>query len=630
MYTEEERAKWRERVARWRNGEQVYDAGRIVEKSDNTSVQKQEPIQPIKRDFIAEATRKHAAEAIGPDTRSQYQREQSQSAKQYANQQYQKAKDDAKRAEGMEQLMKTISPSTYVEAATGQDLGTAGRLITDAAAFGFPGAAKSIAGSTMQYGRKFLLSQMMRPLNKNMPSVAARFRNQEWSNFLSTTNGDNYYRIARNAKMLNPDEKYFFSHTTPWEEFSGLGSEFPSGAKRLYEFPTKTFGKLNATTHKGLETPESVVDMGTKHLLYGNTSSGLRGPVRVLSDKNAELLEMDPFINGTLERPRLPNGFYDKNPNYENIYLGNQTTIDGNTANQALQNATHTVYYPTQGGVQKELYLIPRKISTPTQISWEDAQKPLSAKQIFPNETGKGWLNATADRLGVNVNHYYNNVITPEELIKAVKSNGYESFISGKTFTEPAYIPSGFPYGLDKAKILMPYEEIRKMPMMAKYADLPEAEFRKIADDLIGSHEFIHWWNRQLAKNINSGRMKVPSGYQPHELTWIGDNLPAGIDEKALGKTLGYMSEMNGTESNARLGQIFNAFGIKKGQLQPQHLNLAQKFYRKVFPDNQMSIFLNAIKDKDALVKFANENAGTLFGTGATITTASNTNKYAE
>lgn len=40
MFTEDERAKWRERVARWRNGEQVYDAGKIVEKSDNTSVKK--------------------------------------------------------------------------------------------------------------------------------------------------------------------------------------------------------------------------------------------------------------------------------------------------------------------------------------------------------------------------------------------------------------------------------------------------------------------------------------------------------------------------------------------------------------------------------------------------------------
>lgn len=162
----------------------------------------------------------------------------------------------------------------------------------------------------------------------------------------------------------------------------------------------------------------------------------------------------------------------------------------------------------------------------------------------------------------------------------------------------------------------MPYEQIRKMPMMAKYANLPEAEFRKVTDDLIGSHEFIHWYNRQLAKNIKSGRMKTPKGYQDYELTWNGENLPDGIDPDALGEMQSYISAGNGTEPNARLGQLFNAFNIKKGQFAPQHINLAKKFYRQVFPDNQMSLFLNAIKDKDALVKFANRNTGTLFSTG--------------
>ena len=38
-----------------------------------------------------------------------------------------------------------------------------------------------------------------------------------------------------------------------------------------------------------------------------------------------------------------------------------------------------------------------------------------------------------------------------------------------------------------------------------------------------------------------------------------------------------------------------------------------------------MSTFLNAIKDKDAFIKFANRNAGTLFGTSTAVTAA---NKY--
>lgn len=51
MFTEEERAKWRQLVARWKAGEKVFDAGKRVEKTDATTVQRQEPVQPIKREY---------------------------------------------------------------------------------------------------------------------------------------------------------------------------------------------------------------------------------------------------------------------------------------------------------------------------------------------------------------------------------------------------------------------------------------------------------------------------------------------------------------------------------------------------------------------------------------------------
>jgi hypothetical protein len=62
--------------------------------------------------------------------------------------------------------------------------------------------------------------------------------------------------------------------------------------------------------------------MGKKHLLFGNTSSGSRGPVRVLSDKNAEYLGTSPYKLGISERPTV-NGMYDKSPVYEDIHMGN-------------------------------------------------------------------------------------------------------------------------------------------------------------------------------------------------------------------------------------------------------------------------------------------------------------------
>lgn len=150
MFTEEERAKWRQLVARWKAGEKVFDAGKRVEKTDATTVQRQEPVQPIKRNFIAEAQRKHAAEIVGPDTRSSYQQKQSQAAKQYANQQYQKAKDDAKRAEGLKNLLTLTQPSTYIEAATGKDLGDAGRLATDLAIGGVTAIPKRISNKVIK------------------------------------------------------------------------------------------------------------------------------------------------------------------------------------------------------------------------------------------------------------------------------------------------------------------------------------------------------------------------------------------------------------------------------------------------------------------------------------------------
>ena len=192
---------------------------------------------------------------------------------------------------------------------------------------------------------------------KRMQTVQNAFRNQEWSNFLATQNGDNYYRIAKDAKLLNPEERYFISHTTPWEEFVNFG-EHASGAKRLYEFPTKTFGKLKSTTSNGIRTDYDVAEMGKNHLLYGNTASGQRMPIKILSDENANALGIDPTVIGVAERPLTKTGYYDNFPVYENIHLGNQTTIDGRTFNDAVINLPHQEYYPTDGGIQKVLHVI--------------------------------------------------------------------------------------------------------------------------------------------------------------------------------------------------------------------------------------------------------------------------------
>lgn len=116
----------------------------IILKNDNTSIQRPMIIQPIKRDFIAEAQRKHSAEAISQDNRTSDQRKRDDKEADYKHQQYQKAKDDQKRAEGFENLMKLTSPSTYAEAVTGEKLTPAGKLAFDVGVFGLAGGAKSL------------------------------------------------------------------------------------------------------------------------------------------------------------------------------------------------------------------------------------------------------------------------------------------------------------------------------------------------------------------------------------------------------------------------------------------------------------------------------------------------------
>ena len=264
MYSEEEVKQWRDRVARWKRGEQVYDAGKpIVEKTDNTTVQRQEPIQPIKRNFIAEAQRKHAAEAVGPDNRSSYQQKQSQAAKQYANQQYQKTKDDAKRAEGLEQMMKTISPSTYVEAATGQDLGTAGRLITDAAFFGSPSLIKQgFNFASKQYGKYVVRNMLKRSIDDN-GIITAYNRNpaikdigslQMYQDYLNTVfpnsklAGVQWHMGPKNLETLRPSDGSV-SNTNPF-------------ARGIYTSPEKSYPEaIRKFTTMRLEKPSILTTM---------------------------------------------------------------------------------------------------------------------------------------------------------------------------------------------------------------------------------------------------------------------------------------------------------------------------------------------------------------------------------
>lgn len=90
---------------------------------------------------------------IKPDYRTSDQRAVDDKEANYKHQQYQEQKDDQKRAEGWENLIKLTSPSTYVEAATGWQLTPVGKLATDVLAFGIAGGAKNLL--TRGFGDQF-------------------------------------------------------------------------------------------------------------------------------------------------------------------------------------------------------------------------------------------------------------------------------------------------------------------------------------------------------------------------------------------------------------------------------------------------------------------------------------------
>ena len=220
------------------------------------------------------------------------------------------------------------------------------------------GARMAMPTYSQEATRNYKIAKSFKADTKRMPSVNSAFRNEEWSNFLSTRNGDNYYRLVdKSREAYSPKEKYFVSHTTPWEEFSGLGTRETIGTDKLYEFPTEIFGKLRSSTSRGLPTEFDVTEMGRKHLLYGNTSSGIRGPVRVLSDKNAATIGESPFKIGVTERPTLENGFYDSFPVYEELGMGNQTVLKGSTLERNINDATYNIFERTPFGILKTLHI---------------------------------------------------------------------------------------------------------------------------------------------------------------------------------------------------------------------------------------------------------------------------------
>lgn len=81
---------------------------------------------------------------IQQDNRTTTQKTKDRKEADEKHQQYQQQLNEQKATEGFDNLLKLTSPSTYVEAATGQQLTPAGKLATDVLAFGIADGVKSL------------------------------------------------------------------------------------------------------------------------------------------------------------------------------------------------------------------------------------------------------------------------------------------------------------------------------------------------------------------------------------------------------------------------------------------------------------------------------------------------------
>lgn len=364
----------------------------FVAQQDNTKVKRPVVSTPIQRTLKPGEYRikingktlvvKPAQTILRQDNRGRHQRNEDQKLLKVFRKQYEEEKKKEEAMKTVGALTTLTSPSTYIGPLFNSNgksymdnlMSGKGTGNTDAdlainfatpvvLGAGIQGASRASRWVSKSY-KPFIISQYMyrsqRPNGLNI--VNNMFRNSEWSNFLSTKNGNYYYRMQRSPGLVSTNVRkdnggYFISHTTPWEEFAGLGSTQPHGNKVLYEFPESTFGKLRASNSDGFYGPYDVSELGKLHLLYGNTSSGSRDFVRILTDDKAKQLGMDPFVIGIKDRPKLSNGLYDESPIYEKISQGNQTVVSPEILNNALQNTSYNAFYSSPQGIIKSIYI---------------------------------------------------------------------------------------------------------------------------------------------------------------------------------------------------------------------------------------------------------------------------------
>lgn len=167
-------------------------------------------------------------------------------------------------------------------------------------------------------------------------------------------------------------------------------------------------------------------------------------------------------------------------------------------------------------------------------------------------------------------------------------------------------------YSPDDNAIIMDYDASRALS--PSFQGKPNTYM----DNFTGAHEWIHAVNMHdrypgTLRDMRRDVFETPG--MDFSIRGLGENID-GVPEQSI---INYFRDFGGTESFARTGQLFNFFGLRRGQkITPDMVKFAKKNYVNITGyDNNMQEWLDRIVNLEDFTRWANSNAGKLFSVPA-------------
>lgn len=283
---------------------------------------------------------------------------------------------------------------------------------------------------------------------------------------------------------------------------------------------------------------------------------------------------------------------------------------NGNANTTPTTNFKYWQKYPILGWKQKK-FVQPKLLQITSKNAGKKVQLPKQTDYSFESRLvpGREQYKYRAERLGISPEEYINiknkNKVFDQEsyqkfLVDAgISQSGASSRVS--RLFDPAHperlTPHMRPIYLPNGKVDAVIYNSISSPYYSKFPANKVNDLQAIGDN----HEFTHL--RQFKhgdfQNDFMHRAAHEVGLDYNDIFHNGDRMDP--------ETYNYLTSDGGTEIVARIGQLKDAIGLKKGEefTRPMFNYLEQNYGRKMM-DNFMSDMFSLIKDKDKFVKLMN------------------------